>query len=141
MKQVVAEQRATECRTSAEPALTIRLSQPEAGIRTELSVTLGMETRPGDMKILLQRLPDMVSSLAKQSSLLEESLVDGEATAEMITEEHDDGERAQCGFGERVVKEFGGGGPYDEAVLHAKLDYCKRIRKKLPTRTRQLIVQ
>ena len=28
MKQVVVEQRATECRTGAKPALTIRLSQP-----------------------------------------------------------------------------------------------------------------
>ena len=57
MKQAVAEQRATECRTGAEPALTIWLSQPEAGMRTELTGTLGMETRLGDMKILLQQLP------------------------------------------------------------------------------------
>ena len=141
MKQAMAEQRATECRTGAEPALTIRLSQPEAGMRTELTVTFGMQTRLDDMNFLLQRLPDMDSSLAKQSSLLEASLVDGEATAEMITEQHDDGERAHSGLGERVAMEFGGGGPYDEAMLHEELDNCKCIRKKWLARTSQIIVQ
>ena len=106
-----------------------------------LPVSQDMKTRLGDMESLLGRVTGMDSGLVKQSSLLEATLADEKVAADMITAQHGDGEPYQSLLDDRTAMEYGDGGLDDEAMLQAKWDYCKRIRKKRLMFEGRLIVQ
>ena len=94
-----------------------------------------------DIEALQQRLSDLDSSMVKQSSFLEALLADGSATAEMITEQHGYGERAESGLGDGKPGVCGYGGSSDGVLLSVELDYYKRHRKKRLRFEGRLIVQ
>ena len=76
-----------------------------------------------------------------ESLLLEVSKADRMVTVDMITAQYGDGEGAESALGDRVLMEYGDGGPYVEAMLQAGWGYWKRFRKKRLACTRQLIVE
>ena len=63
------------------------------------------------------------------------------ATADLITLQHGDGERAESGLHTRVAIECSGGRPYEVALLQVESEDYKRIRKKKMAFERRLLVQ